>query len=220
MTVPPDDPLGPVAQDPDAIRDAACRLVETNRVCTPTTATSKPASGGAALGDLFSVFVWILFVGLVVALVVLVVRALLRRSPRRRRAKRSHTDVDDEGEDIVRVGRTAIDRGRSPAEWRAEADEHRRAGRHRDAVRCRYRALVGDLARRDVIDEIPGRTSGEERRQLATVSPDGTAPFSSAADLFDGAWYGHVDVADADVERMIVLEDEVLRRVAVRRDAS
>ena len=45
------------------------------------------------------------------------------------------------------------------------------ARRFRDAIRCRYRALVGDLARRGMIDEIPGRTSGEERVQMAAAAP-------------------------------------------------
>ena len=96
-------------------------------------------------------------------------------------------------------------------------DEHRRAGRYRDALRCRYRALVGDLARRGLIDEIPGRTTGEERTQLHRVQPDAGTPFASAADLFDGAWYGHVAVDADDDERFQSFERDVLSSTMARK---
>ena len=50
--------------------------------------------------------------------------------------------------------------GRTAEDWRAEADAHERAGEWRRALRCRYRALVAELADRGIVDEVPGRTAG------------------------------------------------------------
>ncbi len=136
----------------------------------------------------------------------------MRRSgitSRRSKRRRSSSDEGTEGDTVERDA-VAIDRGREPIDWRAEAEAHRREGRYRDALRCRYRALVGDLARRGLIDEIPGRTTGEEREQLGSIRPQVALPFSDAADLFDSAWYGHVAVGEGDVDRFQVLEGDVL----------
>jgi hypothetical protein len=84
-------------------------------------------------------------------------------------------------------------------------------------MRCRYRALVGDLARRGLIYEIPGRTTGEERTQLRQVQPDAGRPFTSAADLFDGAWYGHHAVDADDDDRFQSFERDVLAKTPVRK---
>jgi hypothetical protein len=125
------------------------------------------------------------------------------RSKKQKRAQPEIEDLDD-------LGSVAIDRSREPVNWRAEAEAHRRAGRIRDALRCRYRALVGDLARRGLIDEIPGRTTGEERAQLSDVAPRAAPPFSTAADLFDDAWYGNVAVDEGDDDTFQRLEHAVL----------
>lgn len=79
---------------------------------------------------------------------------------------------------------------RSPAQWRAEAAAHEAAGRWRDALRCRYRALVAELAGRGVVEEIPGRTSGEYRQDVSVKVPAAGAAFDGATDLFEQAWYG------------------------------
>jgi hypothetical protein len=79
---------------------------------------------------------------------------------------------------------------RSPAEWRAEAAAHEAAGRWREALRCRYRALVAELAGRGLVNEVPGRTSGEYRRDVDAVVPAVASDFDGATDLFEDAWYG------------------------------
>jgi hypothetical protein len=61
-----------------------------------------------------------------------------------------------------------------------------------------------------VIDEIPGRTTGEERAQLRRNRPAADGSFRSAADLFDGAWYGSLPVDAADDDRFQQLEASVL----------
>ncbi|MFQ5558789.1 MAG: hypothetical protein ACE5GB_14945, partial [Acidimicrobiales bacterium] len=45
------------------------------------------------------------------------------------------------------------------------------AGEWREAVLARYRLLVIDLIERGLLDEAPGRTTGEHRRRLAEVLP-------------------------------------------------
>jgi hypothetical protein len=214
----PDDPLGPVDQDPDEIRRAACELVAADDVCrppdtVPTDVGTPPSGGASGLAAIFELLVWLLFFALVALLVAVVVRAVMSgRIGTRRRRKPAATD--DEADEIEVLAQVAVDRTREPAEWRRDAEEHRRAGRHREAIRCRYRALVGELARRGLIDEIPGRTSGEERSQMALVAPAGAPAFSAAAEIFDKAWFGDAPVADADVEQIEALEADVLTTAA------
>jgi hypothetical protein len=208
----PDDPLGPVDQDADAIRAAVCRLVGADRACVADAPTSEqPGSGGggSGLASVFEIVLWVLFFALVAALAYVVVHALMtgRIGGRPRRIRTRGAAADAGAEPLTPM---IVDVSREPDEWRREAEAHRAAGRFRESVRCRYRALVGDLARRGMIDEIPGRTSGEERTQIAAVAPRVAADFSVAADLFDDAWYGHLLVAEADVGRMEALEHRVL----------
>jgi len=136
--------------------------------------------------------------------------AVIRATGWSGKSRKRTTDEGDEDEDVVERDIVAVDRSREPVNWRKEADEHRREGRFRDALRCRYRALVGDLARRGLIDEIPGRTTGEERAQLRRVTPLAAKPFNAAADMFDGAWYGHRDVDAGDDDRFQQFERDVL----------
>jgi Domain of unknown function (DUF4129) len=85
---------------------------------------------------------------------------------------------------------TAARRGRSAVDWRAEAARHERDGRWRDALRCRYRALVADLAGRGVVEEVPGRTAGEYRAEMQARAPAVATEFAGATALFEDAWYG------------------------------
>lgn len=213
-SVPPDDQLGPVDQDADAVREEACRLVSSDQTaCSPPAQTPpRPTQQQSGSGlDLVSALLWLVFIALLVGLVALLVHWLMSANGPigRRRPSKAAADEDL---DIVESDVVAIDRSREPVNWRSEADEHRRAGRYREALRCRYRALVGDLARKGLIDEIPGRTTGEERMQLRVVAPEAAPAFSAAANLFDGAWYGNVDVDEDDDDRFLAIERDVLAR--------
>lgn len=215
---PPDDPLGgPVGQDPDSVREEACKLVSPDRtVCSPPKPTQADTSGGGGDGfslDWLSALLWLLLIAAVVGLLFLLVRWAAERNGGGRK-KSAKGDEDDELGDVIERDAVAVDRSREPVNWRTEAEAHRQAGRYRDALRCRYRALVGDLARRGLIDEIPGRTTGEERAQLRRVAPPASRPFNAAADLFDGAWYGHLAVDAADDDRFQTLERDVLASAA------
>jgi len=214
----PGDPLGVVAQDPDQVRQRACDIVSSNPL-TCSTVAPKPPSRASAPPDLswLSWLIWLVLLAAVVVLVVTILRAVARR-PRRPRTRASgEADVRI---DEIELGAVAVDHSREPFDWRAEAEAHRSAGRCRDAVRCRYRALVGDLARLGLVDEIPGRTTGEERRQLRVVVPGAASAFDSAADLFDDAWYGHATVDARDDDRFRALEAVVLEAVVLEAGAA
>jgi hypothetical protein len=101
-------------------------------------------------------------------------------------------------------------RRRPAADWRAEAEAHERAGEWRQALRCRYRALVADLAGRGLLEEVPGRTAGEYRAQLADSLPAAGPPFREATALFEGAWYGHRPTTEAETSRFRGLADTVV----------
>lgn len=89
--------------------------------------------------------------------------------------------------------------GRASEDWAADAAGHELAGRWREALRCRYRALIADLAQRGLLDEVPGRTTGEYRSELAINLPASAVPFRALTELFERAWYGHVPVRSDDV---------------------
>jgi hypothetical protein len=105
-------------------------------------------------------------------------------------------------------------RRRSGAEWRAEAEAQERAGAWRDAVRSRYRALVADLAARGLVEEVPGRTAGEYRREVGRALPAAASDFAGATELFEVAWYGRADTGAREAAHLRDLSDRVLQRAA------
>ncbi|WP_157965748.1 DUF4129 domain-containing protein [Euzebya rosea] len=90
--------------------------------------------------------------------------------------------------------------GRSARDWGSEAASHAAAGRHRDALRCRYRETVALLARAGLLEEVPGRTTGEYAAALADALPAGRTAFDRLTRLFEAAWYGRRDVTAEDVQ--------------------
>jgi hypothetical protein len=102
---------------------------------------------------------------------------------------------------------------RGAAEWRADAEVAERAGQWRQALRCRYRALVADLADRGLVEEVAGRTAGEYRAEVAEAAPAVAAPFAGATELFERAWYGDRPTGRNEADRFRGLADEVLTGV-------
>jgi hypothetical protein len=98
---------------------------------------------------------------------------------------------------------------RTPGEWRSEAADHEAAGRWKQALRCRYRALVGDLVAAGVLDDVAGRTSGEFRREVADRAPGAAADFGGATELFELAWYGDRPTGPDENRRFRDLADRV-----------
>jgi hypothetical protein len=103
---------------------------------------------------------------------------------------------------------------RPATDWRAEAEAHERAGAWRQALRCRYRALVADLAARGVVEEVPGTTAGEYRAQVRLGSPAAAGDFDGATELFELAWYGDVATGAPESARFRDLADRALSAAA------
>lgn len=110
--------------------------------------------------------------------------------------------------------------GRSPRDWLTEAAEHEQATRWREAVRCRYRALLAQLAEAGLVDEVRGRTSGEYRAAVASDVPAAAAAFDEATRVFDLAWYGHDPVSAEDVAALQDAARQVLRDAGIGRVAA
>jgi hypothetical protein len=106
-------------------------------------------------------------------------------------------------------GVTDDDIGRSAVDWRAEADGHEGAGRWRDAVRCRYRAVVADLAARGLVEEVPGRTAGTYRRLVEESHPAVAAEFGEMTELFERVWYGRHPAGHLEAGRVRELSTAV-----------
>lgn len=150
--------------------------------------------GGAA-----SVISWVVLGGLVAIVVVLVVRVArtMQRVP-------------------VHTVESVVAQRRSPVDWEREAAQFEATGEWKDGLRCRYRALVATLIERDMLRDVPGRTAGEFRVELAThASASAAAAFSGASELFERAWYGDVPTGPAETELFRARADEALGRVHV-----
>lgn len=222
-------PLGPSDVDPDDIRDLACDATAPSQVCNPPVREpdapeppdvpdlAGPSSGLGVIGQLLVVL-------LVAALVLAIVWLIMRWRADNVSESDDGDDLDDDGdrdqELDEEIGARIVDDENPPARWRRLAAEHRAAGRYRDAIRCEYRALVGDLARAGYVDEIPGRTSGEERDQVgllaARLGEAGRSvaqQFDVAADTFDVAWFGDGAVTSVDDERFLAAQTTVLDAV-------
>jgi len=102
---------------------------------------------------------------------------------------------------------------RAAADWRSAAERCEAEGRWKDALRCRYRVLVGELVERDAIPDVPGRTAGEYRVEVATAFPEVSPPFGEATELFELAWYADEPTGPSENERFRALTDTVLERV-------
>ena len=81
---PPDDPLGgPVGQDPDSVREEACKLVSPDRrVCLPPKPAEIDSGGGGGSFNLdwLSALLWLVLIAAVVGLLFLLVRWMVERS--------------------------------------------------------------------------------------------------------------------------------------------
>lgn len=115
--------------------------------------------------------------------------------------------------DPERAAAVALRPRRSAIDWRAEAEAREAAGDWRAALRCRYRALVADLAARGIVDEVPGRTAGEYRLEVAANAPGAARPFAGATELFELAWYGNWPTGPDEAGRFSSLEARVLAEV-------
>jgi hypothetical protein len=115
--------------------------------------------------------------------------------------------------DPVAPARVRIDQGRTPDAWRAEAERLEADGGWKDALRCRYRALLGDLVRVGMIEDVPGRTTGEYRGEVEAALPAAGAAMGTATDLFEWAWYADLPTGAGEAERFRLAADDVVNAV-------
>ena len=192
------------ARDPDSIRRAAHAIVS-----EPQFRTASPSllergrhwighqvshALDRALSGHFGVIG-----GIVLVLVVALLAGLIVRTVRSSR----HTGTMH--------GPSVADVRRPPADWLAEAAACEARGDWRGSTRARYRALVAELARRGLVDEIPGRTTGEYRAEVAANLPTVAAPFGGATELFELAVYGHGAGGPGEASELGALADRVLQ---------
>lgn len=109
---------------------------------------------------------------------------------------------------------------RSPRAWGEQAASHERAGRWRQALRCRYRELLAELADGGYLDEIPGRTVREYLADVRVAVPEAAAAFGEVTALFERAWYGHQPVSAEDADRLRRAADDVRAGLRRRRAAA
>jgi hypothetical protein len=93
-----------------------------------------------------------------------------------------------------------IERDRPADMWRVDAEKAEADGEWKLALRARYRWLLGELIDRQLLVNVPGRTPGEYRTDLARIRPDQATTFATATDLFERAWYGN-EPTGPDVNR-------------------
>ena len=157
--------------------------------------------GGLGGGGLGSLIAWLILLTLVGGLIWL----LLRLTPAAGLARVARTEA------VVKTSGPAATDFRDAGEWRREADRLAAEGRYDEAIRARYRALLADLIDRGLIEDIPGRTPGEYRRDLqVAASAEIAAPWSEATDLFEAVWYGPDLATRPDLDRFESREHAVL----------
>jgi len=99
----------------------------------------------------------------------------------------------------------------SAEEWLAQATVAESAGDWRTAVRCRHRALVTTLIRRQIVPAGPSQTAGEIQHIVAHQRPDAATTMQEATWLFKDTWYGWIDADAASSATFAELSAEVLR---------
>ncbi|MGI9017424.1 MAG: DUF4129 domain-containing protein [Euzebya sp.] len=107
--------------------------------------------------------------------------------------------------------------GRDPVSWAAEAERHEREGNLRQALRCRYRETLARLAAANLIDEIPGRTTGEYLRAVRRAVPAAGDPFESFTRRFEETWYGGREVDAALLSDITGFQETVIHSALGRR---
>ena len=167
---------------------------------------------GRALGELFgvlgellsgaggvlSVLAWVALAAAVAAVGWLVVRARRRRPP----------------EPEPRVRTRSLEGSRPPEDWASEAERFESEGEWKLALRARYRALVSALIHARQLRDVPGRTTGEYRRELARARTDVGPDFAAASELFEAAWYGDRPTGPGENHRFAEHARRVLEEVA------
>ncbi len=166
----------------DRLVDWLRSLLESSNDAPAPDLPTEPAQGGGA-GSLVA----ILLLALVVALAVWVIVRIVRdRTPR----------ADGGDDDSISI---EIDEYRTAADWRSRAARLEGAGQSKEAVRAWLRWGIATLVDREVLEDVPGRTTGEYRRFVAERHPHLQSRFDRATMLFDEIWYADRDATAESV---------------------
>lgn len=92
--------------------------------------------------------------------------------------------------------------GRPSAQWMAEAAGFELQGLFRDAVRCHWRAVVAEAAALGLLVDDTGRTTRDHLRDMSAALPAVNAPFASATELFEQAWYSLHKIGSSDLSHI------------------
>ncbi len=152
---------------------------------------------------------WIVMGGLLVGVVVVAFVLAWRRKPTVAAKKPDARPADPLSiEALLQPGQ----RNSVESLWR-RADELARAGRHLEAVRALYLAVLALLHRADFIRVAPTRSNGEYHFQLRDRPMVGR-PFRGLTGLFEVKWYGERACQAADYDTCRRLADEVRKQAA------
>lgn len=201
------EPLPPPTAEADEVRRAADEILSRPEFQEPTRSLYQQFLDW--LGDLLnevlgaligsgtgSFLAWGFLLAVVASAAFLVVRAV-------RGNARAPGGVPGDGDTVL------LDPRRPAEAWTADAEHFETEGRWRDALRCRYRALVATLARTGVIEEVPGRTTGEYQSLVRHARPTVAEPFAGATELFERAWYGNAETGPEETSAFRDLADRV-----------
>lgn len=162
-----------------------------------------PAEGSTFHGGFNSAIAWTVIIVLAAVLVYVIWRLLRGRI---RRTKQPAEEPVIEVEEV-----------RSTAQWRSAAEDHEAAGEWKEALRCRYRELIGQLIDRRAISDIPGRTTGELRIELASTTPEANAMFDEACWLFELPWYADAPTGPEESRRFKELSAAIVHTTVQHR---
>jgi hypothetical protein len=109
---------------------------------------------------------------------------------------------------------------RPPHEWLADAERFEGRGEWKQALRCRFRAMVGELILIGSVRDLPGRTTGEYRVELRRHAPAAGEDFTEASLLFEAAWYGDEPTGAEQVGRFRTLAPQVVAAARAAADAT
>ncbi len=197
--------LPPSTHDAEAVREAADRILAEARYDRPPQSIPDrilewlgeqiaKVLGGAVGSGVGAVVFWAVVLATVAFVVLLVVRyGRLGRVPGLPARDRA----------------VMVEMTRSPVEWLAEAERLESQGRWREALRCRHRAIIGELVRQGAIREQAGRTAREHLRDVMASRPAAAVPLAAATELFEAAWYGHAETGPAESAQLQALAVQV-----------
>lgn len=166
-------------------------------------------TGGAEGGGPGSLVAYLLL-ALVLALAVWVVIRVVRA----RRAGRVDDDTDDDaGVDVE------IEQHRTASDWRSRALAFEADEDWREAVRAWLRWGIRTMVDRGVLEDVPGRTTGEYRRYVRDRYPELEVDFDRASRLFDEVWYADRAASSESVATVRTHIESFVEQAPARGDA-